>query len=70
MPLRLTDTQIDAWVAENGLLPPGYGAFAKLLDQCERQHLDAEQRLRKALNEPTAPKLYFVPGVGLSDCPF
>ena len=70
MSLVLTDAQLDAWVEANGPVPDGYGEFVACLRRQERQHQDDIQQLRDQLSQATAPKLFFVPGRGLQDCPF
>jgi hypothetical protein len=68
--LRLNDAQLDAWIEEHGPLPQGYGEFAKSLDIFDAECLENVARLRRLLDDPTAPRTYFVPGIGISDCPF
>lgn len=68
--LRLSDSQLQDWIEQNGPVPQGYGAFAAWLDLCDREHKDKLDQLRAALSSPDAPQLYFVPGTGLTDCPF
>lgn len=68
--LRLSDSQLNDWIEENGPVPAGYGAFAAWLDLCDKEHQDSLAQLRRDLDSPDAPKFFFVPGVGMSDCPF
>ena len=70
MSLVLTDTQLDAWIESNGPVPQGYGQFVAFLHQCDKEHQAMEEALKHKLAAPDAPKLYFVPGCGLQDCPF
>ena len=68
--LRLSDAQLQTWIEQNGPVPQGYGAFAAWLDLCDQQQQDLKEQLRSSLSSPEAPKLYFVPGTGLTDTPF
>jgi len=70
MSLALTDTQLDEWIAKHGQVPPGYGEFKAFLIDCDVQHQASLDDLKAKLAAPGAPKLYFVPGLGLSDTPF
>ena len=65
-----TDSELDAWIARNGPLPDNFGQTIAFLRRCEQEERDLMARLEARLSAPDAPKLYFVPGVGLSDCPF
>lgn len=70
MSLVLSDSELDAWIVQHGQVPAGYGEFKAFLSECEVQHQAAQDALKAALTAPGAPKLYFVPGQGLSDCPY
>lgn len=68
--LVLTDPELDQWVEKNGPVAPGYSEFKAWLYQCGLDHDAMLEALKEKLASADAPKLYFVPGVGLSDCPF
>lgn len=70
MSFVLSDTQLDDWIAKNGPVSQGYGEFKRFLSDCEVQYKTSMDSLKAKLAAPGAPKLYFVPGSGLSDCPF
>lgn len=70
MTLALTDIQLDEWIDQHGRVPPGYGDFKRFLIDCDVQHQAARDDLKAMLAAPGAPKLFFVPGQGLSDVPF
>jgi hypothetical protein len=73
--LALTDPQLDAWLEAHGPItathcPQGYGEFKTWLQDCDQAHQAMQEALKDKLSAPDALKLYFVPGLGLQDCPF
>lgn len=75
MACALNDAQLEEWLDQHSLPDfssyfSGYGEFAAHIRQCDAEHLASLAELRAKLAAPDAPKLYFVPGIGLSDCPF
>lgn len=59
--LRLSDSQLDAWIAKNGPVPSGYGAFAAWLDLCDRDYKASLDLLQRLLSDSDAPAMEYMP---------
>ena len=70
MACLLNDAQLEHWIEQHGQVPQGYGEFAAFLHRCDQEYQASMDSLRQKLADPKAMKLYFVPGIGLSDVPF